>query len=223
MRKAVVVFSGGIDSICIAALLKKRYDLYGITFTYGQRANREVLVAKRMAKKLLVKHVISDIQFMKSLYGDSNVLTDSKSIIPSFFDYSIVVPIRNAVFLSIASAWAFSINAKMVAYGAHKNDVTYPDCRPRFTKKMQDAINLGEIDGIKSGLREEIEIWSPYVAGFTKSQLLKKGYAILKDEIFNSWSCYANKTIHCGNCESCQNRIKAFAKIKLVDKTKYAR
>ena len=59
---------------------------------------------------------------MKELYGDSNVLTSSKRKIPSKFDYSIVVPIRNAVFLSIASAWAFTLNASLVVYGAHTGD-----------------------------------------------------------------------------------------------------
>lgn len=72
---------------------------------------------------------------MKDLYGESNVLTSSKKNIPKSFDYSIVVPVRNAVFLSIGTAWAFTLNASLVAYGAHKGDWHYPDCRPNFAKK----------------------------------------------------------------------------------------
>ncbi|MFB5629935.1 MAG: 7-cyano-7-deazaguanine synthase, partial [Nitrosarchaeum sp.] len=131
MKKAVIVFSGGVDSVCVSSYLKSKYDLYGISFSYGQKANKEIVAAKTFAKKLgLKQHKIIDIGFMKELYGDSNVLTSSKREIPSKFDYSIVVPIRNAVFLSVASAWAFTLNASFVAYGAHTGDKHYPDCRP---------------------------------------------------------------------------------------------
>ena len=95
---------------------------------------------------------------MKQLYGNSNVLTNTKRKIPSKFDYSIVVPIRNAVFLSIASAWAYTLNASLVAYGAHTGDKNYPDCRPNFARKLESAFNQGETDGIKIGLRKKIQM-----------------------------------------------------------------
>jgi 7-cyano-7-deazaguanine synthase len=158
---------------------------------------------------------------MKKLYGDSNVLTSSKGEIPSEFDYSIVVPIRNAVFLSVASAWAFTLNASLVAYGAHTGDKHYPDCRPAFAKKLESAFNQGEIDGIDSGLRKNIKIWSPYREGLSKSDLLKIGFKTLGDSIFKTWSCYSSKKDHCGNCESCNNRKLAFQKAGITDKTTY--
>ncbi|KFM20950.1 7-cyano-7-deazaguanine synthase protein [Marine Group I thaumarchaeote SCGC RSA3] len=174
MKKTVVVFSGGVDSVCAVSFLKSKYELYGITFSYGQKANMEISAAKSFAKKLgLKQHKIIDIGFMKELYGDSNVLTSSKRKIPSKFEYSIVVPIRNAVFLSIASAWAYTLNASLVVYGAHTGD------------------------GINSKLRKEIEIWSPYREGLSKSDLLKKGKTVLGDSIFKTWSCYSNKKLHC--------------------------
>jgi len=121
LKRAVVVFSGGLDSVCTCAYLKSKYDLYGITFAYGQRASKELKTAKSLAKSLkLKKHKIVDISFMKDLYGKTNVLTSTTRPIPQKFNYSIVVPIRNAVFLSIASAWAFTLNASLVAYGAHR-------------------------------------------------------------------------------------------------------
>lgn len=222
MKKAVVVFSGGVDSICAASFLKSRYELYGITFSYGQKASKEVGTAKTFAKRLgLREHKIIDIGFMKNLYGDSNVLTSSRKKIPSTFDYSIVVPIRNAVFLSIASAWAYTLNASLVAYGAHTGDKHYPDCRPAFARRLESAFNQGEIDGIKSGLRKNIEIWSPYRQGLSKSDLLKVGIKNLGELIFKTWSCYANTKHHCGSCESCQNRKRAFAKAKIKDGTEY--
>ncbi len=222
MKKAVIVFSGGLDSVCTASFLKSKYDLYGISFSYGQKANQEILASKSFAKKLgLKQHKIIDISFMKKLYGNSNVLTSPNRKIPQEFDYSIVVPIRNAVFLSVASAWAYTLGASLVAYGAHTGDRNYPDCRPSFARKLETAFNQGEIDGIKSGIRKSVKIWSPYTEGLSKSDLLKIGFKILGDSIFRTWSCYSSKKFQCGICESCINRKNAFTKADIIDKTKY--
>ncbi|TLX80847.1 MAG: 7-cyano-7-deazaguanine synthase [Thaumarchaeota archaeon] len=222
MKKAIIIFSGGLDSVCTTIHLQSRFELYAITFSYGQKANQEITLAKYFAKILKLKeHKIVNIEFMKGLYEKSNVLTNSTMKIPSKFDYSVVVPIRNAVFLSIASAWAFSKNAQLVAYGAHKGDQRYPDCRPSFSRLIEQAFNEGEIDGIKDGLRKKIRVWTPFIAGLSKSDLLKIGYRRLGDEIFKTWSCYADTKIHCGRCESCNNRKAAFLNSRINDKTKY--
>jgi 7-cyano-7-deazaguanine synthase len=223
LKKAIIIFSGGLDSVCTAVHLQSRFELHAITFSYGQRANQEIRIAKHFAKILKFKeHKIVNIEFMKELYEKTNVLTNSKMRIPSKFDYSIVAPIRNAVFLSIASAWAFSKNAQLVAYGAHKGDQRYPDCRPYFSRLIEHAFNEGEIDGIKQNLRKKINVWTPFMAGLSKSDLLKIGYKRLEDEIFKTWSCYANTKIHCSSCESCNNRKVAFLKAKICDKTEYS-
>jgi 7-cyano-7-deazaguanine synthase len=220
--KAIIVFSGGIDSVCTAVYLRRRYDLYGITFSYGQKADQELRVARYFCKILKFRdHKIVNIDFMKKLYQNTNALTYSKMRIPSEFDYSIVVPIRNAVFLSIASAWAFSKDIKLVAYGAHKDDQKYPDCRPKFSRLLAEALNEGEIDGIRLGFRKEIRIWSPFMGNLSKSNLLKIGYKFLGDKIFRTWSCYSHSRIQCGQCESCNNRKLAFRQAKLLDKTRY--
>ena len=229
----VCIVSGGLDSICTVAYLtgEKEYDLYMITFFYGQRAKLEIQQAKQFAKILNVKdHRVVDINFMKELYGKTNSLTNSKLHLSKSFDYSIVVPIRNAIFITIATAWAMSINAKMVAYGAHTNDIHYPDCRPEFIKSITKTLNLAEADGIRSGLREKITVWSPAVDGMDKSELLTIGYKILGDKIFKTWSCYSNGTrnknrniLHCGICESCINRKIAISKTGIKDKTHYAK
>ncbi len=221
-KKAVAILSGGLDSLCMGAYLKPKFDLYGITFSYGQRASSEISSAKFVAKALKLKqHKIIDIGFMKTLYGESNVLTNTKKSLPEKFDYSIVVPIRNGVFLSIATAWAFTLNASLVAYGAHTDDTKYPDCRPAFSRKIESAFNQGEIDGIRLGIRNKVKVWTPFSGGLSKSALIKIGYDALGDNIFKTWSCYSNTKLHCGKCESCRNRKTGFKKAKIKDKTKY--
>jgi 7-cyano-7-deazaguanine synthase len=230
--KVVCVVSGGLDSVCTAAFLRKekKCSLYFLTYIYGQRAKNEVRAAKRFARILKVKeHHTIDIGFMKQLYSNSNALTNPSQQLPGGFDYSIVVPIRNVVFISIASAWALSLKATVVAYGAHVGDEHYPDCRPRFIRSITSVVNLAEEDGLQLGKRQRITIWAPVLQGLNKTQLLKIGYSILGDELFETWSCYSNGTrvrgdnLHCGWCESCINRKVAIRKAGLEDQTKYAK
>ena len=228
--RIVCIVSGGLDSICTSAYLKEKgVVLYGITYSYGQRSNQEIECAKKFSNHLSFKeHKIIDISFMKEIYGKTNVLTDKQQDIPENFDYRIVVPIRNAIFLTIATAWAMSIGAKMVVFGAHTNDNHYPDCRPEFISSINEALNLGESDGISLGLREKVYIWSPAIDGIGKSELIRMGYQYLGDRLFETWSCYSNgiyrdkKTVHCGICESCINRRIAFRNANIRDKTEYA-
>ena len=229
--EAVCIFSGGIDSVSTASYLKKLgLDLYLISFNYGQKASIELNVAKKFSTLLKSKeHKIIDISFLKTLYGNTNVLTNSKSKIPDTFDYSIVVPLRNAIFITLASVWAISLKVPLIVYGAHAGDEKYPDCRPSFVKSLEGTLTLSEIDGIKLGLRKKLNIWSPAMDNLDKTKLLLIGYDFLGDKLFQSWSCYLGNNInkkskvksHCGNCESCINRKKAITKSGLKDKTNY--
>ena len=230
-KKAVCIFSGGLDSLSTASYLNKLgLELYLISFNYGQRASVELNVAKKFATVLKSKeHRIIDISFLKTLYGNTNVLTNLKSKIPNTFDYSIVVPFRNTVFITLASIWATSLDVSLIVYGAHAEDKRYPDCRPSFIKSLQSTLTLSEIDGIKIGVRKKIDIWSPAIEGLDKAKLLLIGYDNLGDKLFESWSCYlgydtnrkSKIKVHCGKCESCLNRKKAIIKSGLEDKTKY--
>jgi 7-cyano-7-deazaguanine synthase len=189
---AVCIVSGGLDSVCTAAYMakEKKYQTYMVTFMYGQRAmTREVEQARYFAQLLAVlEHRVVDLSFMKELYGKTNSLTDTTLSLSKNFDYSIVVPVRNAIFITIAAAWAMSIHAKIIAYGAHADDVNYPDCRAKFITSIASTLNLAEEDGISLGLRKKISIWSPVLDGIDKTNLLKTGHRILGDEIFRTWS-----------------------------------
>ncbi|HEX8677394.1 MAG TPA: 7-cyano-7-deazaguanine synthase [Segetibacter sp.] len=229
--EAVCIFSGGLDSVSTASYLKKLgLDIYLISFNYGQNGSNELDVAKKFSTVLKSKgHKIIDVSFLKTLYGDTNVLTNSRSKIPDTFDYSIVVPLRNAIFITLASVWAISLKIPLIVYGAHSGDQKYPDCRPSFVKSLEKTLTLSEIDGIKLGLRKKINIWSPAMDNLDKTKLLLIGYEVLGDKLFESWSCYRGNNnkrskviVQCGRCESCVNRKKAITKSGLADKTKYA-
>ncbi|MDQ5870370.1 MAG: 7-cyano-7-deazaguanine synthase [Thermoproteota archaeon] len=229
---AICIISGGLDSLCVAAYLKEceNYNIKTLAFSYGQRAMREITIAEKFSKMLNVEeHQTINMNFMKKLYGDSNALTNEGARLAQNFNYNIVVPIRNAIFITIAAAWAISCNARLIAYGAHSEDMRYPDCRPEFIESIAKSLNLAEADRIKLGLKGKICIWSPSLDGIGKSQLLKVGYEILGDLVFKSWSCYSNGLkipgkgiVHCGRCESCINRKTAFSKAGIEDKTVYA-
>ena len=224
MPKSVCIISGGLDSSGVASYWKSGgYDIFLLTFDYGQRAKQEIKRARQIGTLLGAKeHRVVDISFMKDLYGSTNVLTNESLVMPSHFQSNIIVPIRNAVFLTIATAYAFSIRAKILAYGAHLSDQPYPDCRPRFAKSLAATLNLGDIDSIKSRVHPPIELWSPAIAGMTKDAMLKISNRLLRDRIFLTWSCYLNGVKQCGKCESCRNRKLAFKLAGIIDKTNYA-
>jgi len=223
LTKSVAIVSGGLDSSGVASYWKdKGCEIYPITFDYGQRARREIERAKEIGRALNApEHKIIDISFMKDLYGSSNVLTDESKSMPSNFQSSIIVPIRNAIFLTIGTAYAFSIGADVVAYGAHLSDQPYPDCRPEFSKKLAEVLNLGDVDAINAGNHPPVEIWSPDIQGLTKAEMLKISYRLLAEKVYRTWSCYLDEEKQCGTCESCNNRKLAFRLAGIEDRTDY--
>jgi len=231
-KKAVCIVSGGLDSICAATYITriKKFELYVINFAYGQRATNESSVAEGFANMLGAKdYQFVDIGFMKNFYRGNNVLTEDMADLPSTFRPSIIVPIRNAIFITISTAWALSIGAKMVCFGAHLGDRNYPDCRPSFVRSISRSLNLADSDSIKEKSRQKVSVWCPAISGIDKAGLLKIGHQFLGNTIFNTWSCYSNgvtrkgetQSRQCGICESCLNRKKAFKRAGIEDRTLY--
>jgi 7-cyano-7-deazaguanine synthase len=231
-KKAVCIVSGGLDSICAAAYISrvKKFEIYIINFTYGQKATNESSLAEDFANMLSAKdYQFVDIGFMKNFYGGNNVLTEDTAGLPSTFRPSIIVPIRNAIFITISTAWALSIGAKMVCFGAHMGDRSYPDCRPSFVRSISRSLNLADSDSIKDKSRQKVSVWCPALSGIDKACLLKIGHQILGDALFRTWSCYSNgvtrkgetQSRQCGVCESCLNRKNAFKRAGIEDRTFY--
>lgn len=233
LTSAVCIVSGGLDSICAASYVanEKKKNIYMISYVYGQRSRYEIEIAKRFAYILKAKeHIIIDIEFLKNLYGGSNILTGIYNPFPKEFSQSLIVPIRNMIFITIASAWALSNGSDFIAYGAHTNDYNYPDCRSQFIQKITEAINQADIDAINLKIRNKITVWAPAVEGLSKADLINYGYKNLHESIFKTWSCYSDgeindkgERIHCGMCESCINRKNAFKVANIEDQTEYAK
>jgi len=224
-KKCVAVVSGGPDSIGYAAIWKSRgFRVFPICFNYGQKGKKEVQVVKKLSKTLgFEQPVFVDISSVKDLWKNTQLTDDSVQVQESYMP-NVVVPLRNGVFLMIAAAYADSINAELIIYGAHLNDAArrpdmteplYPDCTPEFAESLEVAINKGRQGS------NMIKLQSPAREGFTKSSLLKASYGLIGEMLYETWSCYLSGEIHCGRCESCNNRKKAFKEAGIEDKTKY--
>ena len=213
-NKCVVVLSGGPDSTVVAYWAKNQgYDVNCISFKYGQIAEKETNQAKLIADKMGAPIKVIDMASLKDIFMGVTSLCDRNIALTSAFSQPIVVPFRNAIFLSIAVSYAASICAHKIFYGAHGSDAKfYPDCRENFYKAFEKAAQLGtEID---------IQILAPF-SGIPKSELLKIG-ASLSVPFDLTWSCYLDADKHCGKCESCVNRKNAFKEAGIADPTEYA-
>jgi 7-cyano-7-deazaguanine synthase len=211
--KCVIVLSGGPDSAVVAYWAKKEgYEVYPITFNYGQIAVKETEAAQKIAESLGSKTKIVNVSALKDVFGDVTSLCNTNIPLTSEFSQPIIVPFRNAIFLSVAVSYAVSVGADKIFYGAHGSDEPfYPDCRREFYEAFEKAAQLGT--------GERINIQAPF-SGKRKSEVIKKGTELGVPFEF-TWSCYSDAEKHCGKCESCVNRKKAFQETEVRDPTKY--
>jgi len=212
-EKCVVVLSGGPDSATVAYWAKKQgYDVYCLSCKYGQIASKEVEHAKVIAQQLGAPLKVIDLSSLKDIYlGVTSVCDENIAMTPNF-SQPIIVPFRNAIFLSIAVAYAVSVGVKKIFYGAQGSDEPfYPDCREEFYKSFEKTARLGT--------GENVTVEAPFSDG-PKSGIIKRGLELgVPFEL--TWSCYFGGAKHCGKCESCVNRKRAFEKAQVQDPTEY--
>lgn len=221
MKKAVIVLSGGLDSAtCMGIAKEKGYELYPITFHYGQKHDREIEQAKKLAEYFEAReHRLVDIRFFADIGGSA--LTDESIDVPKGDEGddipSTYVPARNMIFLALASAYAEVIGAEKIYIGVSSVDFSgYPDCRPEFIASMNKTVNLAT----KQGMGEsKLSIEAP-LSFLSKKETIELGMR-LRVPYELTTSCYNGGNKACGVCDSCLLRLKGFAEAGFTDPIEY--
>lgn len=221
MEKAIVLLSGGMDSlVCAGEAFHNNHEVYFLHMSYGQKTSeKEKESFRSIAQYYKVgpeNCKIIDMTFLHQIGGSS--LTDDKIEVKSFQGDSeeipdSYVPFRNSIILSLAVSWAEVVGATKLYIGANVEDSPgYPDCRPSYYKAFNQLIK----EGTKA---LNIEILTP-VINLKKKEIVKRGTQ-LKVPFHLSWSCYKNTDKACGTCDSCTLRIRGFKEANIIDPIDY--
>jgi len=220
--KAIVLLSGGLDSMVTAAIAKERgFTVNALTVDYGQRHSRELESARQIGRELGVeKH--TELSLDLRAFGGS-ALTDEIAVPKTGVGDDIpvtYVPARNLLFLALTVACAESVGASDVFIGVNALDYSgYPDCRPEFISSFAETARLGTKAGVEGA---PFVIHAP-LQHMTKADIARECARLQLDPAW-SWSCYdpTPEGLACGKCDSCRLRLKGFAEAGIEDSTKYA-
>jgi 7-cyano-7-deazaguanine synthase len=225
MKHAVVLLSGGLDSATTLAIAKAQgYEVFSLSFDYGQRHRRELEAARRVADSLGVnEHRVVKID--NSIFAGS-ALTDDVDVPKNRTEEEIgtgipvtYVPARNTIFLSHALAWAETIPAAHIFIGVNALDYSgYPDCRPEYIALFETLANAGT-KAADDGMR--FQIHAPLIR-LSKAQIIRKAVELNVD-LSLTHSCYdpAPDGRACGKCDACQLRLKGFREAGVTDPVAY--
>lgn len=222
-KKAVVLYSGGLDSTtCMAIARADGFEAYAMSFAYGQRHSVELDKAREYAPKIgAVSHQVMQIDLRQ--FGGSALTADlavpkdqtSKDDIPITY-----VPARNTIFLSFALGWAEVLGAFDIYIGVNALDYSgYPDCRPEFISAFENMANLATKAGVEGG--HPFTIHTPLIQ-LSKAEIILTGLDLGVDYSLTH-SCYdpTPDGISCGRCDSCRLRLKGFREAGVVDPLDY--
>jgi 7-cyano-7-deazaguanine synthase len=225
--RAVLLLSGGLDSTTILALARSEgFDVYALTFRYGQRHAHEVEAARRVAKRWgVARHHVVDVDL--AAFGGS-ALTDADVAVPKDRPADEIahgipvtyVPARNTIFLSFALAWAEVLGAADIFIGVNALDYSgYPDCRPEFVDAFERLANLATAAAVEGRVR--LRVRAPLLH-MTKGEIIQLGTRLGVDYAMTT-SCYdpGPDGEACGHCDACQLRLKGFAEGGTRDPARY--
>jgi len=211
-QKALVLFSGGIDSTTALYWARSRYsEVYALSFDYGQRHRVELAVARRLARRLRLPHQVLKVNLRR--VGGS-ALTDLSTPLPRISRRKVsgpgvpstYVPFRNGIFLALSAAWAEANGIDDIVCGFNIIDSPqYPDTKASFVRAMQRAIDLGTAASSKG---RRIRVVAPFLR-MRKSEIVRLGLSLGADYSF-SISCYAGNEVPCRRCSSCLHRKRAW-------------
>lgn len=217
MKKAISVFSGGLDCTVATSVFDKEYEIHAITFDYGQKAaEQEINASKRICEKMGWTHEVIDLPWLSKISTSSlNTDDDIPEIDENELDdldkssetaSNVWVPARNTVFTSIALSYAESIGAEMIVVGWNGEEgATFPDNSKPYMEKFNELIDIGSPD--------KIRIEAPAI-DLNKEEIVNLGIEV-GAPMELSYSCYKGDDKPCGVCESCVRRKRAFKKLKI--------
>jgi 7-cyano-7-deazaguanine synthase len=219
---AIVLLSGGLDSMVAAALAREAgFRLFALTIDYNQRHKIELQAARTIAAHLgAERHIVLPLDL--SRFGGS-ALTDDIAVPKGGLGNDIpitYVPARNTIFLSLCLGWAEAAGARDMYIGVNALDYSgYPDCRPAFIESFETMANLATKAGVEGG---RFTVHTPLMA-MSKADIAREA-ARLGLDAGMSWSCYdpTPELEHCGLCDSCRLRARGFAEAGIPDPTRYA-
>lgn len=223
-KKAVILYSGGLDSTtCLAIAREQGFDPYAISFRYGQRHSHELEVAKRNARPMgALDHLMVDFDLRKM---GGSALTSEMAVPKTGVEENEIpvtyVPARNTIFLSFALGWAEVLGSFDIFIGVNALDYSgYPDCRPAFIEAYEKMANLATKAGVEG---RKMTIHTPLIS-LTKAEIIKKGLSLGVDYALTH-SCYdpAEDGAACGLCDSCRLRLKGFAEAGVADPAPYVK
>jgi len=220
-KKAVVLLSGGLDSVTALAIAREQgFSCYALSIYYGQRHQVELGAARRIAQSFgVIEHQMIPIAL--DSFGGS-ALTDRSIDVPAQGGDGIpvtYVPARNTVFLSLALGWAEVLGAYDIFVGVNAVDYSgYPDCRPAFIAAFERFANLATKAGVEG---ERFHIHAPLIE-LSKGEIIRRGTALGVDYA-QTISCYQADAegAACGHCDSCRLRAQGFAEAGIADPTRY--
>ncbi len=228
-KKAVLLLSGGLDSTTVLAIAQSQgFDVYAMSFNYGQRHAHELKAAATIAKQAGVKeHQVFTID-LGGIGGSA--LTEDAIAVPKDRESEEMshgipvtyVPARNTVFLSFALAWAEVLKAYDIFIGVNALDYSgYPDCRPEFIKAFETMANLATAFGVKDD-GQRIRVHTPLIS-MSKAQIVETGTKLGVDYSITT-SCYdpTPEGAACGHCDACSLRLKGFRENGMSDSGAYA-